>query len=163
MNALRELSELSLHIILWSALFIPWICFYFLVDKAKFKTLHSVGLLVALMTVIMDVYGSSTTLWIYPTRFSPIFTLFFPVDIALLPVEAMLVVQYMPRRLWKQMVLVSAVSLFNLVLETIAVGNTAIIFYYKWRPIYSFPFYIVLFYLGCFYHGWLTKKNLPMG
>ena len=74
---------------------LPWIVFCFAVDWSQIKMIYSVGLLIALMVVI----GTSEMFWAYPARLLPIYYIFFPVDLAIIPVEAMPIAQYMPKRL----------------------------------------------------------------
>ena len=143
-------------ICLWVGIILPWIVFCFAVDWSQIKTIHSVGLLIALMVVIMDVIGSSEMFWVYPARLSPIYYIFFPADLAIIPVEAMLIAQYMPKRFIKKLGLVFAVSIANVVAESWMEGDTSAIFYFNWKPIYSLPFYVLLFFIGYYYHRWLT-------
>lgn len=137
----------------------PWVVFIILYDRARFKTLHSVGLLIALLAIIADVVGSHLMLWTYPVEMIPLFYLFFPVDLALLPVEAMLLAQRSPKKLIRRFALFLLVGLINVGMEYLVEGYSCAIFYYKWRPIYSLPAYIILFFIADFYHRWLTSKS----
>ncbi len=146
-------------ILLWVGLILPWLVFFFAVDWSQIKTLHSVGLLIALITVILDVLGSSEMRWAYSSELAPLHYLFFPVDLAIIPVEAMLIAQYMPKKFLKKILLVFAVGILNVITESWIEGNTSIIFYYNWKPLYSFPFYIGLFITGYYHHRWLLRTK----
>lgn len=159
MEYFRNMNPDETQIILWAVLILPWILFFTLVDWKKINTLHSIGLLTALLAMIGDTIGSSLHLWIYPVELLPVYYNFFPVNLSLLPVESMLIVQFMPQKLLKKMALILCVGLFNMTVEYLFEGNTSAIFYPHWKPIFSLPFYLFLFSLGYIYHNWLVKRQ----
>ncbi|MEA4923737.1 MAG: CBO0543 family protein [Syntrophomonadaceae bacterium] len=162
MKYFSNMNPDEIQLVLWAVLILPWVLFFIFVDWNKIKTLHSVGLLTALLAMIGDSIGSSLHLWIYPAELLPVFYNFFPVNLSLLPVENMLIVQFMPPKTIKKIALILCVGLFNMVIEYLFEGNTAAIFYPHWKPIYSLPFYLGLFSLGYFYHKWLTSDKIKL-
>ncbi|HCF51339.1 MAG TPA: hypothetical protein DER60_13720 [Syntrophomonas sp.] len=164
MEFLRNINPDEIQIVFWAVLILPWVLFFSLVDWNKIKTLNSVGLLIGLLAMIGDTIGTSLKLWIYPVELLPVFHNFFPINLSLLPVESMLTVQFMPKNPIKKIALILCVGLFNVIAEYLFEGNTSAVFYPYWKPIYSLPFYLALFYFGYIYHNWITrdKANQPI-
>ena len=136
-----------------------WVVFYVFYDRGRIKTLLSVGVLTSLLVVIADVIGSHMAVWAYPVEMIPLYYLFYPVDLGLLPVEAMLLAQYAPKKLIHRFALFLLVALINVGMEYFVEGYSDALFYYKWRPIYSLPAYIILFSIADFYYRWLDSKS----
>ncbi len=148
-----------IQIILGAGLVASWVVFYIFYDRDRIKTLLSVGILISLLSVIADVIGSHMALWVYPVEMIPLYYLFYPVDLALLPVEAMLLAQYAPKKLIHRFALFLLMAIINAGAEYFVEGYSDALFYYKWSPIYSLPLYIILFSIADFYYRWLNSKS----
>lgn len=84
----------------WVALammIVPWIIWMILRDRKISARLFSAGLLVMVISEIMDAIGVSLGKWAYPVKVIPVATVSFSFRLSVLPVFVMLLLQYKPR------------------------------------------------------------------
>jgi hypothetical protein len=83
----------------WAALIMivaPWIIWGIVRDREKTARLFSAGLLVMVLSEILDTIGVSFGKWSYPVKVVPVATLNFSYRLSVLPVFVMLLLQYKP-------------------------------------------------------------------
>ncbi|WP_231889839.1 CBO0543 family protein [Oceanobacillus sp. Castelsardo] len=84
----------------WVALaliIVPWVIWAIFRDRQKSARLFSAGLLVMILSEIMDAIGVSLGKWSYPVKVVPIATVSFSFRLSVLPVFTMLLLQYKPQ------------------------------------------------------------------
>jgi hypothetical protein len=125
---------------------IPWILWIVVRKKDSTNRLLFIGFFVMLITSYLDLTGVELTLWYYEYKVVPTILAHIPWDFSLFPVSIMLLLQYKPD--------------FNPYIKSLCFGVfcsficepifTKLHFYVpiKWKNIYSFPVYILL-YLIC--------------
>lgn len=83
----------------WLALamiIIPWITWLILRKRESTARIFSAGLLVMVLSEILDTFGVSFGKWAYPVKVFPIATINFSFRLSVLPVFLMLLLQYKP-------------------------------------------------------------------
>lgn len=140
----------------WVALamiIVPWIIWMIFRDRKSSARLFSAGLLVMIISEIMDAIGVSLGKWAYPVKVIPVATVSFSFRLSVLPVLVMLLLQFKPR--------------FNPYIKAIFYGGVgayvglpllAILDLYKkidWSLTYSF-FILTLMYL---LSHWFSRRN----
>jgi hypothetical protein len=83
----------------WIALgmiIIPWVIWMIFRDKQRSVILFSAGLLLMVMSEILDIVGVGLGKWSYPVKVIPIATVSFSFRLSVLPVFGMLLLQYKP-------------------------------------------------------------------
>jgi hypothetical protein len=133
---------------------IPWIIWWKVLDKNRVNEIIMFGLLVGLISVIIEYIGEYIALWWgYKIKLFPGVTLLFPFDLTVLPVSYMLVYQYFPKWLsfFIGMFILSfgAAFVFEPILDWMDIYVLL-----TWKYVYSFPIYFVM---GLFFK-WLVKK-----
>lgn len=140
----------------WIALammIVPWIVWLVLRDRKKSARIFSAGLLVMIISEIMDAFGVSFGKWAYPVKIIPIATVSFSFRLSVVPVIVMLLLQFKPR--------------FNAYIKAVLFGGfsayvglplLAYLDLYKridWSLTYSF-FILTLIYLLA---HWFSRRN----
>ncbi|HWR56490.1 MAG TPA: CBO0543 family protein [Negativicutes bacterium] len=147
--------------ILVALLVIPYVAWWKIVDRKRFFEITTYGLLVVLLTGLLDAIGVETDAWDYKYDLIPLLDVFIVYDVAVLPVSYMLVYQYF-RDWWSFAIAHIVVSfLFAFVAEPLLVWLD-IYQPISWKHIYSVPGY---FFIAVFLRGvmaLLTKKNLKV-
>jgi hypothetical protein len=83
----------------WIALImmiVPWIVWMIFRDRKNSARLFSVGLLLMVISEIQDSIGVSFGNWVYPVKIIPVATVSFSFRLSVLPVLAMLLIQFKP-------------------------------------------------------------------
>jgi hypothetical protein len=75
----------------------PWVIWAIFRDRKTSARLFSAGLLIMILSEIMDAVGVSFGKWAYPVKVIPIATVSFSFRLSVLPVFAMLLLQVKPR------------------------------------------------------------------
>jgi hypothetical protein len=75
---------------------IPWTAWIILRDRDSWARIFSAGLLVMVLSEILDTVGVSHGLWSYPVKVIPVATINFSYRLSVLPVFVMLLLQYKP-------------------------------------------------------------------
>lgn len=132
---------------------IPILVWWRLVDRRRLFEIMTYGLLVALISGLLDAIGVETDAWEYKYDLLPLLDVFIAYDISVLPVCYMLIYQYFPQ--WQSFAIAQlAIScIFAFISEPILVYLDI----YKlidWKHIYSVPGY---FFLAIFLK-WLMEK-----
>ncbi len=124
-----------------------------MLDKKNIMEILTYGLMLALTTYVLDCIGSSFMLWEYPNKILPVMPPIIEIHTVHLPISYMLIYQYFTR--WKPFIIALTIVsfVFAFILEPITEWLN-IYEMYKWKHIYSFPFYIGL---GLFFK-WLIIK-----
>ncbi|HWO77415.1 MAG TPA: CBO0543 family protein [Bacillus sp. (in: firmicutes)] len=84
----------------WIALammIVPWIIWVIFRDRKNSARLFSAGLLVMVISEILDAIGVSMGKWAYPVKVIPVATVSFSFRLSVLPVLTMLLLQFKPR------------------------------------------------------------------
>jgi len=123
-------------IILWGV----WIR---LVDRRHLHIIILVGFMTSMLAILLDDFGLSLVLWIYPYMLTPLTGRLNVVDLAIIPVVYMLLYQYAKR--WKT-------YLINLFLLCLFAGFVAepvfeklnLYITLKWEHWYSIPIYFMI-------------------
>jgi hypothetical protein len=140
----------------WIALammIVPWIVWVIFRDRKNSARLFSVGLLLMVISEIQDTIGVSFGKWVYPVKIIPVATVSFSFRLSVLPVLAILLIQFKPR--------------FNPYIKAILYGGfgafvglplmAAIDLYKKldWSLIYSFFILSITYLIG----HWFSRRN----
>ncbi|RKQ13219.1 hypothetical protein D8M05_17040 [Oceanobacillus bengalensis] len=75
---------------------VPWVIWLILRDRKNSARIFSAGLLIMIMSEIFDAIGVSFGKWSYPVKVIPISTVSFSFRLSVIPVFAMLLLQYKP-------------------------------------------------------------------
>lgn len=123
-------------------LIIPWVFWWFLVDRTRIKQIWLYGCLMAILIIILDDIGTELDLWYYPYQLLRFIPGLNPVDFSILPVFHMLLYQYFTQ--WKPFIIANIITaiFFAFVAEPIYVW-LHIYEIVHWRYIYSFPIYVI--------------------
>ncbi len=139
--------------VLLITLFIILITWIVLVDKRKLFDIVTYGLLVALLSIVLDTTGVWMLLWSYPIKLTPIESSMFSIHLIHMPFIYMLVYQYFTK--WKPFLIVMTVTafIFAFILEPLLIW-LQIYEIYKWSFYISFPIYIAI----AAFFKWLIEK-----
>ncbi|KGM44997.1 hypothetical protein P9D43_03225 [Neobacillus niacini] len=83
----------------WAALamiVVPWMIWGIVRNRESTARLFSAGLLVMVLSEILDTVGVSFGMWAYPVKVVPVATINFSFRLSVLPVFVMLLLQYKP-------------------------------------------------------------------
>ncbi len=84
----------------WIALtmmIVPWIIWAIFRDRKNSALIFSAGLLIMVISEILDAFGVSYGKWAYPIKVIPLTTVSFSFRLSVLPVFAMLLLQFKPQ------------------------------------------------------------------
>jgi hypothetical protein len=103
-EANRLVSEVIMNAFLftwqwWIALtmlIVPWIIWWIFRNRESTARLFFAGLLVMVLSEILDAVGVSFGRWSYPVKIIPVATINFPFRLSVLPVFVMLLLQFKP-------------------------------------------------------------------
>ncbi|WP_167577840.1 CBO0543 family protein [Ammoniphilus sp. YIM 78166] len=121
---------------------VPWILWWRVVDKRRIIEILAVGLFVATIASLQDVYGWNRGMWRYPIQLLPVCIPLLPFDVSVLPIVQMFVYQFF--RSWKAFLGVNLVIAFSFayisepLLEWMGIYDPI-----KWKHIYSVPIYVM--------------------
>lgn len=76
---------------------VPWIIWLIVRDRESSARLFSAGLLVMVLSEILDAIGVSFGLWAYPVKVIPVATVSFSFRLSVIPVLVMLLLQFKPQ------------------------------------------------------------------
>ena len=101
----RRISEWYDRVFSWQwgllliMLIIPWIIWWKIVDRQRIAEIFSFGLLVSVVSSLMNGNGLNLLLWSYPYTLTPVSPRAYSFSMSVLPVSFMILYQYWPR--WK--------------------------------------------------------------
>jgi hypothetical protein len=129
-----------------TALIIPWIVWWRLVDKKRIFEIFTYGMFACIPMIFIDGFGVELFLWDYPVKLTPYLPRLLPLDFTLLPVSYMLIYQY--TKTWKYYLLthIIAASICSIIIIPIAIKVNM----YKlenWNLFYS---WVTLFLIALF-------------
>jgi len=122
---------------------LPWLAWWKLADRKVLVEVSCYGLLIIVISVLLDGLGVEMTLWGYPYKLFPLLERLFHADFTVLPITFMLIYQYFPK--WKMfigMCIIIAI-IFAFVAEPFSVWLD-IYEPYQWKSVYSFPIYVAM-------------------
>ncbi|MBT2734781.1 CBO0543 family protein [Bacillus sp. ISL-7] len=121
---------------------LPWIVWWFLVDRTRIKQIWLYGALMTILIIHLDDIGSSLGLWNYPYKLIGLIPRLNPIDASVLPVLHMLVYQYFTK--WKAFLITNIITalLYSYVAEPFFV-KIHIYQLLNWKYSYSFPGYVL--------------------
>jgi hypothetical protein len=126
---------------------VPWLLWWRVVDKRRIIEILAVGLFIATIASLQDVYGWNRGMWRYQIQLLPMCIPLLPFDLSVLPVVYMVIYQFF--RSWKVFIGVNLVVAFGFaciaepLLEWMKIYDSV-----KWRHIYSVPIYFANGLLG---------------
>ncbi|MBB6452617.1 hypothetical protein HNQ94_001063 [Salirhabdus euzebyi] len=126
---------------------LPWVIWIRIFDRKRTMELILFGALVVIPTTYLDAIGNDLRFWMYPTELIPVTPRAIAFDMSLVVVPYMLIYQYFS--FWKSFIiaLVSMAFIFAFIGEPIS-HLLHLVYYFKWKYIYSFVYYIVLGLVG---------------
>lgn len=136
---------------------LPWVAWWWLVDKRRLTQICLLGMFVLATAVWMDEIGTELGLWFYPYKIMPFYPQLVPINYSVLPITYMLAYQYTPR--WTQylrmMLVISALYawLAEPVLQALGIYQML-----NWKLWYSFAIYMVI----AVSHRWLLERVLAI-
>lgn len=132
---------------------VPWIIWVIFRNYKSSARIFSAGLLVMVLSEILDAIGVSSGKWAYPVKVIPVATVSFSFRLSVLPVFVMLLLQFKPRfNPYIKAILFGGVGAY------VGMPTLAIIDLYKkidWTYTYSF-FILTLMYLLA---HWFSRRN----
>ncbi|WP_251028010.1 CBO0543 family protein [Bacillus sp. ISL-77] len=78
-------------------LIVPWIIWGVFRNREGSARIFSAGLLMMVISEMLDTFGINFGKWVYPVKLVPVATLNFPFRLSVLPVFVMLLLQFKPR------------------------------------------------------------------
>ncbi|WP_421378205.1 CBO0543 family protein [Bacillus salacetis] len=119
----------------------PWIIWVVLKKRKWMVESILFGLMIMLITVLLDTVGLQFGVWEYPIVFVPVIPRAFPFDLSMVPVPYMLMFQYF--RTWKSF----STALIVMAAAYAFIGEPfcewlKLVQYLKWNYFYSFVYYI---------------------
>ena len=123
--------------------FLTWFVWRKFVNKSRFPEIVTYGLLVALLSTLLDMIGTSNVLWGYPNKLFPLIPSLVYADLCSLPVVYMLIYQYFTSYKSFFLAMTLTAYLIAFIGEPIAV-KLDIYELNNWKHIYSFPLYILM-------------------
>ena len=137
---------------------IPFIVWWKIVDRRRFFEITTYGLLVALLSGLLDAIGVETDAWEYKYDLIPLLDVFIAYDITVLPVSFMVIYQHFPK--WRSFaiahIIVAFIFAFGAEPFLIRLDIYQII---NWKHIYSVPGYFFLAIFLRWVMGRLIKKS----
>ncbi|WHH60603.1 CBO0543 family protein [Petroclostridium sp. X23] len=147
--------------ILHSLVFVfPWIAFSILADKRRIKQLFISGTFASLIALFVNLIEDTYNWWKFPKELNPHTDVTFFADIGLYPVQAMLLIQHLPknRRLWVFYVL--GLALFNTLGEYTLINLGEEIYLNGWNIYWTFVSYFVPFGLVCIHSIFYSSTTM---
>lgn len=136
-----------------AVLVIPWIVWWFIVDKRRTYQLLTFGLFVSIIMSVIDIIGVETGLYFYPYKLIPFAPRLLEYTLGLLPVSYMLLYQYFPK--WRPFTIALTIASAATAFIGIPIANAlGMIEPVRWNYLYSF---IIIMTVGISIK-WLTEK-----
>ncbi|MUK86882.1 hypothetical protein GMD78_00505 [Ornithinibacillus sp. L9] len=137
---------------------VPWIIWFKVIPIEKKAECLSFGLLLAALASQLDEIGLNLGAWAYPYQLTQLNRGLNPYNFSFIPVAYMIVYYYFPK--WKHFILgnVGVAVLASFVTEPILI-KMGIYKTLYWKPIYSFPIYILLPIIFRLIIYYLLEKN----
>lgn len=133
---------------------LPWILWLIVRDRKKTHSLLYAGLFTMLVASLLDMAGVSQGNWNYNTLLLPYFTEYLPWDLTIMPVAAMLFLQFFPKiNPWIKGAVFGAIAAY--VVEPIFVW-LGVYEQSGWEHHYSLPIYFAIYMIG----NWLYSRSL---
>lgn len=123
-------------------LIIPIILLYKLLDRKRIFELASYGLMISLISNVLDVIGVNFVLWTYPIRFLP--TGFFAIhDLVVITITSMLVYQYCFS--WKSFIVANIIlSAMGAYIKDPLLTLINVYKQINWNHTYSFVLFLIM-------------------
>jgi hypothetical protein len=129
--------------VLFCLFILPWLLWWKLAKRKWLVESLLFGVIVMVITLLLDTVGLQFTFWDYPVEFLPVIPRAFPFDVSMVPVPYMLLCQYF--RTWKSFIIAQMIMAFAYAF----IGEPlcewiGLIYYLKWNYLYSFFYYIII-------------------
>lgn len=146
--------------IIIAGLIVPHLIFWKVIDRSRIMEISVVGLVIALVSYLLDQMGASLRLWSYAYTATPLAReVWDPADFSILPICYMLFYQWFPK--WKSYCV--ALVLFGFFGAYVG-GNffqwLGIYHMDNWRHIYSVPIYCCIGVLAKYLAGKLKRVEV---
>lgn len=140
---------------------IPFVIWWKIVERRRFFEIATYGLLVALLSGLLDAIGVETDAWEYKYDLLPLLDVFIAYDITVLPVCYMIIYQYFST--WRSFAIAHIIVafVFAFIAEPLLIWLD-IYQLIKWKHIYSVPGYFSLAIFLRWVMGKLIKKNTSL-
>lgn len=135
----------------WVGIFLtiaPWVLWIIVRKKDSTNRLLFVSLFVILFTSYLDFLGCEMTLWYYEYKALPTIPSYIPWDFSMFPVTIMLLLQYKPN--YNPFIKGACFGVFAAFIFEPIFAMLHLYTPIKWKFIYSFPIYIMLYLISHF-------------
>lgn len=146
-------------IILGAYLVLPWAAVWLFGDRERFREAVPGGLVMVIMSMLLDELGGHYGLWRYPIDPFPATAISLPFDLIAFSAEGILISQRglrHPRQAWFWVI---GMALANGLAEVVALRYTRLVHYPAWTPLASVPIYVLLFWVTILFTRWLRRPN----
>ncbi|WP_367759296.1 CBO0543 family protein [Ammoniphilus sp. 3BR4] len=122
---------------------LPLFIWWKIVDKSRVFQILTYGLMVSVVSIVLDFAGINLVWWGYPNRLLPMIPPVFPFDISIVAVLNMLLYQYFLT--WKLFIRAKLVlaATYSFIFEPLLV-KLGLYELYTWKYWYSFLMYIIM-------------------
>lgn len=120
-----------------------WITGIKFIERQKRFQILAFGLLVSIISLVLDLWGSGKALWLYRINVLPSIPALLPTDLGVMPVSLMLLYQYFKK--WSSFIffIVAVAFVFSFIFEPLLTWMN-IYKVLRWEYYYSFPIYIAM-------------------
>jgi hypothetical protein len=137
-----------------------WITWWILVDKTRIHTILNFGLILAIISIILDMLGMNYNAWAYPIRLYWAFIPpLLPYDLTYIPITYMLTYQRYGNSFVKSLIAFTIVSVFPSFMAESFMQWIGVYQVYNWKHIYSFLIYVLIACVSWFVVRCLSSKN----
>lgn len=137
---------------------LPIIVWWKLVDRKRISEIIIFGLHISIISVFLDVAGSSMVLWYYPDKLIPMLPVLVPFDLIIIPIAFMLLFQY--KKSWVSFFIGAMVisAIFTFVAEPILIF-LKIYQPIKWQSYLSFIIYTFIACISKLFTGFYISRG----
>ena len=139
---------------------VPWIVFWIISDKNKLRKLFVSGTFGAIIALVVDIVQHSFQWWSFKEDIIPGLDIELSADLGLYPVQAMLLVQYLPKNKLNWHYWIIGISIFNTLGEYILVKIGQLAYTNGWNIIWTFISYIIPFTLVALHSIFYANKSI---
>lgn len=123
----------------------PWSIFIILVKKSKFRTLFLTGIFASMLALLVNVLRHNFNWWSFNDVLISTIDVQIFADLGLYPVEAMLLINFLPKKLYKWPIFIILFSIFNTFSEAILINKNYLYYHNGWNIYYTFISYVIPF------------------
>lgn len=136
----------------------PWILFWIISDKSQLRRLFISGTFAAMLALIVDIFQHNFRWWTLKEEILPMLNVVLSADLGLYPVQAMLLVQFLPsnKDYWPYYII--GLSCFNTAGEYILHRLDELIYMNGWNYGWTFLSYLIPFSLVVWHSTYYTNQ-----